>query len=759
MPDLDNRSIPNIGGDPCEREAIHAPGSIQPHAALFVFTSRDFSPLSASANSEALFPAGLPAALLADLRGAVADGSADEGIDLTLPDADLPPLGGSVHAHVQDGMLVVEVEPLLPSDIPRPEAMEVLASTLASMERASTLESLTQLAVNAIRRLTGMERVLVYRFDNQGHGTVVAESLAADWDESFKGFSFPAADIPPQARHLYLVSLQRFTPMRDYVPVPMVPALHPATGRPFDIGRCRCRSLSPVHRTYQENLGVDGAMSLSVVNEGRLWGLVVGHHRRPHRVSIPARGAAAAVTMAMSMRLSAVETAEEREARARHVELHARLLEQIAGADDFVSPLVDGEVKLTDIFFASSGAAVVYRDGEGSFEHLEVRTVGSAPDSDAVVQLSELLRGRLEGGVFATDCLGRLMPDFSCYAEHASGALAITVGENGRHMVIWFRPEIVRTTVWGGANPSAVDDAKRAGDYFPRRSFTRWVEEQCGHSRPWPKWKLEIAHSLRNALNDVILRQMRTIRTLNYRLAEADQAKSRFLSHMSHELRTPLNAVLGFAEMLAAEIPGSLNPQQASSVDAIQQAGRHLLCMINDVLDLSKVEAGRLELHEAPVDLGDVVARVVTLMRQMADEHGLGIECQVPEALPRLRLDERLVKQILFNLISNAIKFTRAPGRITITVDHRQDGGVSFAVTDTGVGIPADKLGRVLEPFRQAHDDIMHTHTGTGLGLPIVKALAELHGGWLDLDSVVGQGTMVRVNFPADRVTAEPFGE
>lgn len=741
--------------DPCEQEAIHAPGSVQPYAALLIFEAADFSLLSTSANMAALLPGGLPDSLKAELREVIADGSLGDGIELTISSVDLPPLGGAVHAHIQDDLLLVEVEPLLPEDMPRPEAMGALTSSLMAMERADTLEGLAQLAANTIRRVSGMERVLIYRFDDEGHGTVVAEALVPGWDESFQGFSFPAADIPRQARRLYLISPQRFTPVRDYVPSRLVPPRHPTTGRPFDIGRCHCRSLSQVHRHYQQNLGVDGAMSLSIINEGQLWGLVVGHHRKPHRVPLPARGTVAALTAAMSMRLSAVESIEEREARARHVDLHARLLEQIAGADDFVSPLVDGDVKLTDLFIASSGAAVVFRDGEGSSEQLEVRTVGSAPDTDALLRLSDLLRSHLEDGVFATDCLSRLMPEFEAYAENASGALAISVGENGRHLIIWFRPEIVRTTVWGGATPTAVNEAKRSGDYFPRRSFARWVEELRGHSQPWPRWMLEIASSLRNALNDVILRQMRTIKELNRRLVESDQAKSRFLSHMSHELRTPLNAVLGFAEMLAAEIPGVLNSQQASSVDAIHQAGRHLLSMINDVLDLSKVEAGRLELFETPVDLGDILSRVVTLMRAVARDQGVEIVYELPSDLPRFRLDERLVKQILLNLISNAIKFTPSSGRISITVDCREDGGLCLTVADTGIGIPPDKLARVLEPFRQAHQDIMHAHVGTGLGLPIVRALAELHDGSLELESTVGQGTIVRVRFPADRRVAE----
>ena len=194
---------------------------------------------------------------------------------------------------------------------------------------------------------------------------MLAEDKVEDWDESFVGFHFPAADIPAQARALYLISPYRFVPHRDYLPVPLVPALDPRDGRPFDMSRCRLRGVSPVHRHYQENLGVDGAMSLSILNEGRLWGLVVGHHRRPHRVPIPAREQVMALTISLSMRLSVTETAEERREHERHTALHAKLLEQIAGSDDFVAALMEGGITLTDLFSASSAAVLMKVDEEG----------------------------------------------------------------------------------------------------------------------------------------------------------------------------------------------------------------------------------------------------------------------------------------------------------------------------------------------------------------------------------------------------------
>ncbi|MGE5506324.1 MAG: ATP-binding protein [Actinomycetota bacterium] len=730
--------------DACEREPIRTPGCIQPHGVLLC-CGADGVVLAASANRRMVGPLSeeIIGRRISDLLPTWSGAGC-----ATLPPGPGLPHGACVQVHDQADTRFVEIEPLTGNDQVSLAQLTAIGQALADMNGATTLEALSDCAAAAIRACTGMERVLVYRFDGDGNGEVVAESKVADWDESFVGFHFPAADIPAQARAMYKVSPSRFVPERDYAAVAVEPGLDPRTGVPFDLAPCQLRSVSPVHRQYQQNLGVDGSMSLSILSDGRLWGLVVGHHRGRWRVPMPARRMAMAMTTALSMRLAAAETAEERDARARHVVLHAKLLEQIAGADDFVSPLLHGEVKLTDIFFASSGAAVVYREGSGSSERLEVRTVGVAPDAEAVVRLAGICRQRMVEGVFATDRTAEIMPEFAKFADIASGVLAIAVGEDGRHIIMWFRPEMARTVVWGGASPATVERRKQAGDYLPRRSFARWTEELRGHSRPWPTWKTDIALSLRTALNDVILRQMRTIRNLNARLEESDRAKSRFLAHMSHELRTPLNAVLGFSEAIEMGMYGQVSARQREGLGAIRAAGAHLLNMVNDILDLSKIEAGRLELHASTFDLNALAERISVLLSGMARDSHLALRTRLAEALPGLTADERLVKQMLLNLLSNAIKFTPPGGTVTIVTERRADGGLTLAVADTGVGIAPADFARVLEPFRQADNDMQLAHKGTGLGLPIVKSLIEMHGGTLELDSSVGTGTWVRLLFP-----------
>ena len=263
------------------------------------------------------------------------------------------------------------------------------------------------------------------------------------------------------------------------------------------------------------------------------------------------------------------------------------------------------------------------------------------------------------------------------------------------------------------------------------------------------QWKIDIARSLRTALNDVILRRNRALRSLNAQLEERDQAKSRFLAHMSHELRSPLNTILGFAELLESGDHGELTSGQYDDITCIRDAGVHLLQLINDILDLSKVESGKMDLHLEKTDVIDLVRRTISLLVGLGNSRGLNIISNCGPELPAIMVDQRLARQMLFNLISNSLKFTSKGGTVTISSCLRSDGGITLGVTDTGIGIPKSKHARVLEPFLQAHEDLMLSHPGTGLGLPIVKSLIELHGGRLLLDSEPGKGTTITLEFPA----------
>jgi signal transduction histidine kinase len=233
----------------------------------------------------------------------------------------------------------------------------------------------------------------------------------------------------------------------------------------------------------------------------------------------------------------------------------------------------------------------------------------------------------------------------------------------------------------------------------------------------------------------------------------ASQAKSEFLANMSHELRTPLNAIIGFSEMMSAGYFGPLNPKQKERVHDINLCGTHLLQLISDILEFSKGDAGKLELVEEKVDVGEIVKESLRIMSEKSKAKQILVSSDVDERLPMLWADKRKIRQILLNLLTNAIKFTPDGGTVKATARLDQHGNLNLIVTDTGIGIAEEDIPIALSVFGQVHHG--QTYEGTGLGLPLCKMFAELHGGKLILTSQPGEGTTVRILFPAARVLGE----
>ncbi len=291
---------------------------------------------------------------------------------------------------------------------------------------------------------------------------------------------------------------------------------------------------------------------------------------------------------------------------------------------------------------------------------------------------------------------------------------------------------IVAFGLWG----SIIDDrlAQRATQEAER--LRRHVEELQRTQRELETRTVELDAALRAA-------------------AAASEAKSVFLATMSHELRTPLNAIIGFSEMLGQEMFGRhSDPRYKEYAESVCESGQHLLGLINDVLDFSKIDAGRLELNEGMVDLGKAIRGAAHMVSGQAATTGVALDLDLLPELPLVRGDERRVRQVVLNLLSNAVKFTPADGRVRLTCEARPNGTVAIVVADTGIGIAAKDIPRALDRFGQIDSSLARRYDGTGLGLPLAKKLMELHGGTLKIESEVGVGTTVTVVFPPSRVVA-----
>ncbi len=389
---------------------------------------------------------------------------------------------------------------------------------------------------------------------------------------------------------------------------------------------------------------------------------------------------------------------------------------------------------------------------EATFAHLAAFAVESRRAENALAEMrqrNELILGAAADGIFGVDAEGRV--------TFANPAASRMLGRPLEDMIGRDATDLLRTP---DGSRTELPIAATLADGLPRQ--LERIEIRGAGRLPLPV-QLAVTPIPRrlSSLRAVVVfhdisAQIAAQRGLRRAAEEAEAAsrsKSNFLAHMSHELRTPLNAIIGFSEVMSAETLGPLNhPHYREYAQHILTSGHHLLSLINDLLDLSKIEAGKLELWEETVELVPLIERCRVFVAETAENKGVALALRPAADLPDLHCDARKLKQVLVNLLSNAVKFTPAGGRIELEVKPDDAGGIVFRVTDTGIGIAADDLEKVMSPFGQVHEALNRDTEGTGLGLPLSKALVDLHGGRLSLESEPGKGTTVTVELPGRAV-------
>ncbi len=482
-------SVPDVVHAPdslgCADEPIRIPGAVQPHGALLA-ADDDGVVVLHSANAEALLGRSVTGAAVGDL------------LDLADVEPGLPlrtTLDGrtfEVAVHRTDGLLVTEWEPLDDAHAAGEVWHRRLPLVLQHLQEAPDLQALCDALAREVRRLTGFDRVMVYRFDPEWNGEVVAEQRRDDL-EPFLGLRYPASDIPAQARALYLRNWLRLIPDARYTPVPLVPERNPLDGRPVDLGAATLRSVSPVHLEYLANMGVVASMSVSLVDDGRLWGLIACHHYAgAHRPTPADRVAAEFLGRTASLLLhtkvdegDAARVLEVAERSARLVEALARTPRRPAAA------LVDAGVQ--DLLPA--GGAAVRLDGR-------LLLLGETPSADEVTALLDGLPDRTT----ATDAVLTVVPDGGHLVPAASGLLAVPVAGSG--WLVWFRPESLREVRWGGDPTKQVLVDDRFGPRLsPRRSFAAWTQQVRATSAPWRPHEVAAAEQLARHVGDIASRR------------------------------------------------------------------------------------------------------------------------------------------------------------------------------------------------------------------------------------------------------------
>ena len=715
----------------CDAEPIHVPGRVQPHGVLLVLDENDFVVTQASANASDFFDCGgapLAGRPLADflLPDSFARLTAAAAHPDPRPLAPIPcaasgmMFDGILHRHAN--RLILELEPATATTDADPDRL--VRFTLANLRNGLHLKPFCETLAREVRALTGYDRVMVYRFDPEWNGEVYTEDKRDDL-EPFLGIHYPASDIPAQARRLYHLNLVRHIPTITYTSAPLVPELDPATGQPLDLSHAVLRSVSPIHVEYLQNMGVAGTLTISLLKDGRLWGLVACHHYAPKFLPYRVRAACESLGILVSLQLSAKEDAEELRNR---VTAQGRLATRAAaGAGGEPAPeLVSRHEDFVGV--ARAGGAAMVSGGRAV-------TAGRTPDRDAVLRLARWLAesGR---GDYETNALPAAFPEAD--RAVASGLLALALG--GGDYLMWFRPEVVASVHWAG-DPyyKGVMVGPNGPRLTPRGSFSLWREEQRGKAEVWGNCDREAARTLRDMVLASLARRAAGLE------AEA-RRRDDFLAAVAHELRNPLGPIQNAAALVRLSTG---RPEVATkAADMIDRQAGHLRRLIEDLLDASRVGRGKLRVNLNRLDLRDVVKAAAEDRRRDADNAGLTLSVSLPADPVWVQGDTVRLAQVVTNLVGNALKFTDRGGRIDVSVSP--DGASArLAVADTGIGIPAAALPTLFDPFVQAEEGLDRSREGLGLGLSLVKALAVLHGGDVRAESAgTGHGSTFVVRIP-----------
>ncbi|HVJ39229.1 MAG TPA: ATP-binding protein [Stenotrophomonas sp.] len=728
-----------LGLSDCAREPIHAPGAIQPYGLLLILDPLDWVVRERAVARIELIeqfgdPLGRPldevfGGALAGWRPAIEQLGPDTSLFLgTLA------LGtAGVHhavAHRAESQVLVELEAPVPGE---PGSLEDLYPTIrqfmGEIEKATCIAELCAIASEHVRALTKFDRTLIYQFDANWNGVVVAESRN-DRLPSYLDLRFPESDIPAQARELYRRNRVRLIADCDYEPVPLVRAAGQADAAPTDLSASALRSVSPVHLQYMRNMGTGASMSVSLIREGRLWGLISCHNREPRRVPYHVRTACEFVGQILALQIALKERALAVEERIDRRAIQLRLLARMAGDQNFMAALgrdPDSLMALT----RANGVAIVHRG--------ECVMLGACPSQPQILGLVHWLTHVHPGEeVFSTEQLPAAWPDAEAFSEQASGVLAISISQLHDSFVLWFRPEVIRTVRWGGDPRSK----QQATALSPRTSFEAWKQTVHQQSLPWDEVDRDAALELRGAIVDIVLRRAEEMAELNEQLVRSNKELEAFSYSVSHDLRAPFRHIVGYSELLSASAGERLDETERRFLATIVESAKSAGTLVDDLLSFSQM--GRSTLGLTSVDMGLLVDDVRNKLDM--EYTGRSIRWRIAP-LPRVVGDPTMLRLVWQNLLANAIKFTRDTPAPMIEIDHRctEDEHI-FRVRDNGCGFDPRYVDKLFGVFQRLHHS--DEYEGTGIGLANVRRIVERHGGRTWAEGKLGEGATFYFSIP-----------
>ena len=754
----------------CDDEPVQTPGCIQAHGVLLALRLDDLSVTQVSENCQRW--TGLPVdqvlgralsqvvgaaaakRILTLTRTEVLERNPCHAVSARLPgtEADAPVMDMTIHT--ADGVLLLEMEPsgrgppVIGQD---GDYFSMVRKTIGRLKSTQSLAEFCDVVAHEARNITGLDRAMVYHFHSDDSGEVMADARREDLP-SWLGLRYPASDIPGPAREIFKRIGVRPLPDAQGELCEMVPLLNPDTRRPLEMTHCALRGASVMYTEYLQNMGVAATLTMPILRDGELWGLIACHHCTPKAMPYPLRSAAEFLAQITSLEIAQAELREHMQYRNHLDAVHLAVLTRSAG---------DGQLSVTG---PSSPNLLdgVRADGVALFQRNHWLTAGVVPDEQQLRPLALWLRERIEQApdglqTYATDALGAAYPAATEFAALASGVLATAVSKHpDSPLIAWFRGEQVQTFNWAG-NPheKPVSVGALGRRLTPRRSFDLWQEQVRGLSAPWRKVEVEAAQQLRSMVMDLVVVRAEQLAEANAELARTNSELDAFAYVAGHDLKEPLRGINKYAHQLLEDAKAGHVPDPAR-VEWLLRMTLRMDTLLNALLHFSQV--GRMTLDLEDLDLGPVLVEALEMLgARLADSH---VEVRVPRPLPMAHCDRVRVREVFSNLISNATKYNDKAGAWVeigyivptdlarpTSAPAETSGDTIFYVRDNGIGIDPRHKDRVFMIFKR-----LHSHDafggGSGAGLTIARKMVEQHHGRIWFDSTLGHGASFYFTLP-----------
>jgi Bacteriophytochrome (light-regulated signal transduction histidine kinase) len=739
--DIVNRDVVNLTN--CEQEPIHIPGSIQPHGFLLGINAATYVIEYCSGNVDAYVGKSYEVVLgktPVDIWGKEVQARIDKylkGATFTTPlqlFIDDKKLQCTVHR--TGDIYLVEAEPAV-DDYEYPDVYDQTRQFLSYMEHSISLQELCSLVADRTRQITGYDRVMIYRFDEEYNGEVFAESCRGDL-EPFLGLHYPHTDIPVQARELYMRNLLRLIGDIGYQPVPIYTTIG-SDNSSLDLSLSVLRSTSPIHVQYLQNMGVGATLTISLIYKGRLWGLIACHHYSPKvippniRIAAQLQGHFIASQIDMRQANEAYDTSR-----------------QSAVAVDKTLALTKTSQSFREIADSESILEICNASGVVISFNNELYTGGKTPSEADIRNIIRDLSAQYLHTGFHTAHLASALTYASKFAKIASGLTYHPLSIVNNDCIIWFRPETVTEMHWGGDPSKAI--VKDEKGLHPRKSFELWKEIVKYKAKPWMQPELDAAATFAYSLQKHMALIVATAEEKRYRaLTETLKKSNEELENINwistHDLQEPLRKIQLMASRILTQGDEQLSEKTLDFIQRMNASASRMQTLLRDILNYTKLRYNEEQL--IPVNVNNLVNDVVVGIEEQAKEHNVQFEIS---DLPTINGIPFLLTQLFTNLIGNAIKFSDAERQQVITIteepsinidgkDHRH-----ISITDTGIGFEKKYAESIFKIFSRLNNH--QSYHGSGVGLALCKKIMETHHGYIDADGAIGKGAAIHLYFP-----------